>query len=97
MSTNTKESESTVYFDPSQCLVEIETEARKLRALLGAMRTLDFRPIVEAAERIENAAYQIDKWASAQDLELDEAQWEANETRWTALVNRMNKHFGSQK
>lgn len=97
MSTNTKSSTDTAFFDPSSALVTLEQTTRQLRTLLADMKNKDYRQIATLAEQAENAAYAIDKWASSLDLEADEAAFEANETRWNLLVNRMNKHFGSGK
>ncbi len=80
--------------DPAQCLVEIEREARNLRALLANMRTLDFRPIIESATKIEEMAFEIDRWASSIELDNDE------EKDWGGFVKmceRINKYFGEKK
>lgn len=94
MSTNIRLSAECAHFDPAQCLVEIERESRNLRALLSEMRTLDFRPIIEAAERIEAMAFEIDKWASNAELDNDEDKdWSA----FTKMCERINKYFGERK
>jgi hypothetical protein len=94
MSTNIRLSAECAHFDPAQCLVEIERESRNLRALLSEMRTLDFRPIIQSAQRIEEMAFEIDRWASNTELDKDE------DKDWTGFVKmceRINKYFGEKK
>lgn len=94
MSTNIRLSAECAHFDPAQCLVEIERESRNLRALLSEMRTLDFQPIIQSAQKIEEMAFEIDRWASNTELDNDD------DKDWTGFVKmceRINKYFGERK
>lgn len=97
MSTNTNSSTDTAFFDPAIALVDLEITLRELRAALADMKNTNYQEIAGLAQRAESAAFAIDKWASARDLTADEAAFEANEQRWSLLINRINKHFGGAK
>ena len=98
MSTNTTSTQTdNVFFDPAIALVTLEQTTRKLRALLADMKNTNYQEIAKLAQTAESAAFAIDKWANAKDCDADDAAWEANRERWSLLLDRMNKHFGSAK